>query len=69
MQNDRLFAGSLADNICFFDTKPDQQRIEYCSKLACIHEPISKMPMGYNTLIGDMGSTLSGGALLHKSTD
>jgi ATP-binding cassette, subfamily B, bacterial CvaB/MchF/RaxB len=61
MQNDRLFAGSLADNICFFDPTPDQAQIEHCAKLARIHEPITKMPMGYNTLIGDMGSTLSGG--------
>ena len=61
MQNDRLFAGSLADNICFFDNAPEQSQIEACAKLARIHEAIIKMPMGYNTLIGDMGSTLSGG--------
>ena len=61
MQNDRLFAGSLADNICFFDNGPEQSQIEACAKLARIHEAIIKMPMGYNTLIGDMGSTLSGG--------
>jgi ATP-binding cassette, subfamily B, bacterial CvaB/MchF/RaxB len=63
MQNDRLFAGSLADNISFFDTAPDQAQIEHCAKLARIHEAIVKMPMGYNTLIGDMGSTLSGGQM------
>ena len=61
MQDDRLFAGSLADNICFFDNLPDQQHIEHCAKLAKIHADILKMPMGYNTLVGDMGTTLSGG--------
>jgi ATP-binding cassette, subfamily B, bacterial CvaB/MchF/RaxB len=61
MQDDRLFAGSLADNICFFDNAPDQQHIEHCAKLAKIHADILKMPMGYNTLVGDMGTTLSGG--------
>jgi ATP-binding cassette, subfamily B, bacterial CvaB/MchF/RaxB len=61
MQDDRLFAGSLADNICFFDSAPDQEFVEKCAKLACIHADILKMPMGYNTLVGDMGSTLSGG--------
>lgn len=61
MQDDRLFAGSLADNICFFDSAPDQQYIEECAKLARIHTDILKMPMGYNTLVGDMGTTLSGG--------
>jgi ATP-binding cassette, subfamily B, bacterial CvaB/MchF/RaxB len=63
MQNDRMFAGSLADNICFFDTTPDQSRVETCAKLARIHETIIKMPMGYNTLVGDMGSVLSGGQM------
>lgn len=61
MQDDRLFAGSLADNICFFDSAPDQPYIEECAKLARIHTDILKMPMGYNTLVGDMGTTLSGG--------
>lgn len=61
MQDDRLFAGSLADNIAFFDTAPDQSHIEHCAKLAHIHKDIVAMPMGYNTLVGDMGTTLSGG--------
>ncbi len=61
MQDDRLFAGSLADNISFFDSTPDQEWVEGCAKLAQIHADILKMPMGYNTLVGDMGTTLSGG--------
>ena len=61
MQDDRLFAGSLADNICFFDNAPDQVQIELCAKLAQMHKDILKMPMGYHTLVGDMGTTLSGG--------
>ena len=61
MQDDRLFAGSLADNICFFSEHPDQRRIVECARLAALHEEIQAMPMGYNTLIGDMGDVLSGG--------
>lgn len=61
MQDDRLFAGSLADNIAFFDTTPDQEHIEHCAKMVHIHKDIAAMPMGYNTLVGDMGTTLSGG--------
>jgi ATP-binding cassette, subfamily B, bacterial CvaB/MchF/RaxB len=61
MQNDRLFAGSLSDNISFFDSQADQAHIQRCAQTARIHEAICTMPMGYNTLIGDMGSTLSGG--------
>jgi ATP-binding cassette, subfamily B, bacterial CvaB/MchF/RaxB len=61
MQDDQLFAGSIADNIGFFDTAHDQERIEAAARLAAIHDEIAAMPMGYHSLIGDMGSSLSGG--------
>jgi ATP-binding cassette, subfamily B, bacterial CvaB/MchF/RaxB len=61
MQDDQLFAGSLADNICFFSERPDLERIEECAKLAAVHEDIVAMPMSYSTLVGDMGTVLSGG--------
>ena len=61
MQDDQLLAGSLADNISFFDEQPDLERVEECARLAAVHEDIIAMPMAYNTLIGDMGTALSGG--------
>jgi ATP-binding cassette, subfamily B, bacterial CvaB/MchF/RaxB len=61
MQEDELFAGSLAENISFFDPQPERERIEACAKLAAIHADILRMPMGYESLVGDMGSALSGG--------
>ncbi|MFN7505926.1 MAG: ATP-binding cassette domain-containing protein, partial [Limnobacter sp.] len=61
MQDDTLFAGSIADNICFFDSKPDMDRIALCASMANLHEDIEHMPMRYQTLVGDMGTTLSGG--------
>ncbi|MCR6684863.1 peptidase domain-containing ABC transporter [Pseudoxanthomonas sp.] len=61
MQDDQLFAGSIADNIGFFDTRYDPARIEAAARLAAVHEEIAAMPMGYHGLIGDMGSSLSGG--------
>jgi len=61
MQDDTLFAGSLMDNITFFDPLVDPQRAMAAATLSAIHEDIARMPMQYNTLIGDMGSTLSGG--------
>jgi ATP-binding cassette, subfamily B, bacterial CvaB/MchF/RaxB len=61
MQEDQLLSGSIADNICFFDTSFDSERMIQCAELADIHEEIMAMPMTYNTLIGDMGSSLSGG--------
>ena len=61
MQDDTLFAGSIAENICFFDPRPDEDRIEASAELAAIAEDIEAMPMGYQTLVGDMGTVLSGG--------
>jgi ATP-binding cassette subfamily B protein RaxB len=60
-QDDLLFAGSIADNISFFDPQADMEKIERCARMADIHEDIDAMPMGYNTLVGDMGTVLSGG--------
>ena len=61
MQDDQLFAGSIADNIGFFDPEFDLERVEQAARLAAVHEDIAAMPMGYHGLIGDMGSSLSGG--------
>lgn len=61
MQEDRLFSGSLADNISFFDAEPDMARIEACAKLAAVDAEIQGMPMGYHTLVGDVGVGISGG--------
>lgn len=61
MQDDQLFAGSVADNISFFHPDHDQTRIELAARLAAVHDEIASMPMGYHSLIGDMGSSLSGG--------
>src|SRR5438045_268471 len=61
MQEDQLLSGSIADNICFFDSAYDQNRMIECAQIAAIHDEIMAMPMTYNSLIGDMGSSLSGG--------
>ena len=61
MQDDQLFAGSIADNISFFDATTDQALVETCAGWAAIHAEIMAMPMAYNTLVGDIGSGLSGG--------
>lgn len=61
MQEDVLLTGSLADNIAFFDVRQDQSRIEECARMARLHEDIVGMPMGYQSLVGDLGSGLSGG--------
>lgn len=61
MQDDVLLAGSILENISFFDSWADPERTEDAARLAAIHDEIIAMPMGYQTLVGDMGSSLSGG--------
>jgi len=61
LQDDSLFAGTLADNIALFDDASDMGGIVEAATAAAIHDDIVAMPMGYETLVGDMGSTLSGG--------
>ncbi len=61
MQEDDLFAGSIAENISFFDPDADMQRVISASNAAMIHNEIMVMPMKYESLVGDMGSALSGG--------
>ncbi|MFW1942696.1 peptidase domain-containing ABC transporter [Acinetobacter guillouiae] len=60
-QDDVLFAGSISENISFFDHSVKQSWVEECAKMAAIHDEIMAMPMGYQTLVGDMGNILSGG--------
>ncbi|MUG08661.1 peptidase domain-containing ABC transporter [Commensalibacter melissae] len=61
LQDDGLFSGSIADNICGFDDKPDQEKIIECAQKAAILQDIMAMPMKFETFVGDMGSSLSGG--------
>ena len=61
MQDDTLFAGSISDNISFFDPVVDMQRVHTCAELAAISPEIAAMPMAFNTLVGDIGTGLSGG--------
>lgn len=63
MQNDQLLSGSVADNICFFAPAPNMEKVAWAASVAAIHADIMAMPMGYNTLVGDMGAALSGGQI------
>ena len=63
MQDDCLLSGSIADNICFFDVQADMDRIQACATATAIHNDIVGLPMGYQSLVGDMGCQLSGGQI------
>ena len=61
LQEDRLFSGSIADNICSFEDNPDQDRIIICAQYCNIHEEIMRMPMAYESIVGELGLGISGG--------
>ncbi|MET1254821.1 peptidase domain-containing ABC transporter [Aliikangiella maris] len=61
MQEDCLFAGSIKENISFFDEKVNFRNVQIAAFKACILKDINEMPMGFESLVGEMGSTLSGG--------
>ncbi len=60
-QDDQLFSCSIYDNIAMNDQEASHDKVMAAAKLACIHDDIERMPMGYQTLVGGMGATLSGG--------
>ncbi|MDD9651789.1 peptidase domain-containing ABC transporter [Klebsiella pasteurii] len=61
LQEDRLFSGSISENICGFEDNADEAFIIECARNSNIHDEIMKMPMGYETLIGELGTGISGG--------
>lgn len=61
LQDDGLFSGSIADNISGFAENQDEDWLRECARRAAILDDIMRMPMGFETLVGDMGSGLSGG--------
>jgi ATP-binding cassette, subfamily B, bacterial len=63
MQDPFLFSGSIRENITFNDPTLPLEALVKAAKLAAIHDEITQMPMGYETLVGEGGARLSGGQL------
>ena len=61
LQETTLFAGTIRDNIAFGKTNASQEDIENAAKAAAAHEFILSFPQGYETPVGERGTTLSGG--------
>ncbi len=75
LQETYLFSGSVYENIAYAKPTADREEVIRVAKLAGCHDFISRLPDGYNTRVGERGSTLSGGerqriaiarALLHN---
>lgn len=61
MQDDTLLAGSINENIAFFDPRIDIDKVRAAARDAAIHDEIQALPMDYGTLVGDLGAQVSGG--------
>ncbi|MFN2543426.1 MAG: peptidase domain-containing ABC transporter [Actinomycetota bacterium] len=61
LQESFLFADTIARNIAFGDDHPDMQQVEWAAHLANAHEFIERLPLGYETKVGETGLLLSGG--------
>ncbi|MBD3647228.1 MAG: ATP-binding cassette domain-containing protein, partial [Pseudomonadales bacterium] len=61
MQEDCLLSGSLLSNITFNDPFPDWARVQQVARLADIHDDLAALPMGYETVVGELGSVMSAG--------
>lgn len=60
-QNVYLFQDTIENNIKFGSLAASHEEVIEAAKKACCHEFISKLPDGYNTVIGEGGASLSGG--------
>ena len=61
LQETVLFRGTIKDNIAYGNPGATDEQIIDAAKLANAHEFISRMPHGYETVVGERGDTLSGG--------
>ncbi|MGL4326550.1 MAG: peptidase domain-containing ABC transporter [Tannerellaceae bacterium] len=61
MQEGYLFSDTIANNIAVSDDKPDLEKIRYAATIANIAEDIEKLPLAYNTKIGQDGQSISQG--------
>lgn len=60
-QDVQLFDGTVAENICRFESEPDADAIIKAATAANVHQLILRLPQGYDTRIGSDGSVLSAG--------
>ena len=61
MQENYLFSGTIRENIALPRPNMSMEGIVQAAQIAGAHEFISKLPKGYDTEVGERGSSLSGG--------
>lgn len=61
LQEPYLFHGSVTDNIRYGHPEARPERVIEAAKAANAHDFIVKLPLGYDTIVGERGQNLSGG--------
>ena len=61
LQENHMFNETIARNISFGDPEPDLNRVLAAAQAAAAHDFIMRLPLGYETKIGESGLSLSGG--------
>jgi len=60
-QHPFIFGGTLRENVALTAPGAQLDRVTAACKVSCLHDDITEMPMGYDTVISDGGGSLSGG--------
>jgi ABC-type multidrug transport system fused ATPase/permease subunit len=61
LQDVFLFNGTIGENIRYGNPLASDSDVINAAKTACIHEFVSELPLGYDTVVGERGMRLSGG--------
>lgn len=61
LQENHIFNETIARNIAFGDPEPDLDRVLAAAQAAAAHDFIMRLPLGYETKIGESGLSLAGG--------
>jgi ABC-type multidrug transport system fused ATPase/permease subunit len=61
LQDTVLFRGTVRENIAYGRPEASDEEIVAAAKVANAHDFISRMPLGYDSTVGERGETLSGG--------
>ena len=61
LQESYLFEGTIAENIALGEERPDTDRVAWAARAASAHDFVDRLPLGYETRVGESGLRLSGG--------
>ena len=61
LQESHLFDDTIAGNIAFGESEPDMDAVVWAAQMANAHDFVERLPLGYDTKIGESGLMLSGG--------